>query len=134
MFNSISWEQFLTTAGFIIAGYYLITTIAFYQRELFEWLNNRNKPKTTAPEHHQPTTNLMGKVQPEPVRPIRKQTVEADQLNFGASTKDEDEVPASDTKLINGSVADLLQIKTLADMIAENNSPTEEGISLFKYS
>ncbi|MBX2900322.1 MAG: hypothetical protein KF775_11765 [Cyclobacteriaceae bacterium] len=134
MFNTISWEQFLTTAGLLIGGYYLITTVLFYHREIFEWINNRNKPKTSLPETNPSLPNLMGKVQPEPVRPIRKQTVDADEMNFGPATQDEEvsQSPA-DTKLITGSVADLLQeIKTLAEMVVENNSPQEESIALFK--
>ncbi|NOS90614.1 MAG: hypothetical protein HOP30_01715 [Cyclobacteriaceae bacterium] len=134
MFNSISWEQFLTAAGLLIGGYYLITTVAFYHREIFEWITNKNKSKTPTPEREQPVGNLMGKVQPEQARPIRKQTVAADELQFGPSAKDDEpEESTSNIKMITGSVADLLQeIKTLADMIAENNSPHEEGIPLFK--
>lgn len=133
MFNAISWEQFLTTAGLLIGGYYLITTVIFYHREILAWVNNRGKTKTTAPESKPSLPNLMGKIQPEPVRPIRKQTVEADEMNFGPATQDEDNQPPADTKLITGSVADLLQeIKTLAEMIAENNSPQQESITLFK--
>lgn len=75
----------------------------------------------------------MGKVQPEPVRPIRKQTVEADAFLVEGSTDDEGEEPITDTKILTGSVADLLQeIKTLGEMIAENHSPAEDGIPLFK--
>lgn len=133
MFNSISWEQFLTAAGLLIGGYYLITTVAFYHREIFEWINNKNKPKAGTSEHEQPASNLMGRVQPEPVRPIRKQTVAADELQFGPGTHDESEQATPDSKMVTGSVADLLQeIKTLADMIAESNSPQEEGIPMFK--
>ncbi len=134
MFNSISWEQFLTTAALIIGGYYFITALVFYHREIFAWINTKGKPNIQPPEREQPATNLMGKVQAEPVRPIRKQTVEADQLQFGTTTRDdESEQPIVETKLVNGSVADLLEeIKTLGDMIAENNSPAEEGIPLFK--
>ncbi|MBS1554152.1 MAG: hypothetical protein JSU09_04435 [Bacteroidetes bacterium] len=134
MFNAISWEQFLTTASLLVGSYYLITTIIFYHNEILAWVNNRGKTKTTAPESKPSLPNLMGKVQPEPIRPIRKQTVEADEMNFGPATQDEEvSQPPADTKLITGSVADLLQeIKTLAEMIAENNSPQEESIALFK--
>jgi hypothetical protein len=133
MFNSISWEQFLTTAAIIIGGYYLITAIAFYHREIFQWINNKNKSTTPAPEREL-STNLMGKVQPEPARPIRKQTVEADQIQFGPGKPDEEsEQPTTDNKLVTGSVADLLQeIKTLGEMFTENNTAEEEGISLYK--
>lgn len=135
MFNSISWQEFLTAAGLLIGGYYLITAIAFYHREIFAWFSNRNNPKTenTQPEREQPAVNLMGKVQPEPIRPIRKETVEADGFQVAASTQDEEEQQVTNTKMVTGSVADLLQeIKTLSEMMAENNTSAEEGIALFK--
>lgn len=131
MFNTISWQQFFITAGFVIIGYYLITTLALYHREIFLWLTNKNKLPVSPPQGH--ATNLMGTIQPEPVRPIRKQTVEADQIHFGPGTPDEQIEPTTETIMVTGSVADLLQeIKTLAEMIADNNTPIEEGISLFK--
>ncbi len=132
MFNSISWEQFLTAATLIIGGYYLITAFAFYHREIFGWLRN-NKPKNSTPERG-PASNLMGKVHQDPIRTIRKQTVEADQIQFGSTTPDEESVQSTtDTKMVTGSVADLLQeIKLLGEMIVENKSHLEEGISLFK--
>lgn len=133
MFNTISWEQFLTTAALLIGGYYLITAVFFYHREIFRWLTNKSKPPLPAPER-EPATNLMGKVQPEPVRPIRKQTVQADQIEFASSTSDEEsKTTAIDTKMISGSLTDLLgEIKILSEMIVENNSPVEEGTALFK--
>ncbi|MBX2894710.1 MAG: hypothetical protein KF763_04665 [Cyclobacteriaceae bacterium] len=133
MFNTISWEQFLTTTALIIGGYYLVTSVFFYHREIFGWLTSKSKPQLPAPER-EPATNLMGRVQPEPVRPVRKQTVEADQIQFASGTPDEEsEAAATDTKMVTGSVTDLLgEIKILGEMIVENKSPLEEGIALFK--
>ncbi|HRE65805.1 MAG TPA: hypothetical protein PLM56_02615 [Cyclobacteriaceae bacterium] len=133
MFNTITWEQFLTTAALIIGGYYLITSVFFYHREIFGWLTNKSKSPLPTTER-EPAANLMGKVQPEPVRPIRKQTVEADQIQFASGTPDEEsEAATSDTKMVTGLVTDLLgEIKILGEMIVENKSPLEEGIALFK--
>lgn len=43
MIKSISWNEFLTSIGFLIAAYYVVISILYYRKECLDILSNRGK-------------------------------------------------------------------------------------------
>jgi hypothetical protein len=66
MLSHISWQQYLTAAGILIAAYYLLATLVFYKKELIRLLTGK---RLTAPLNSFSATipaNVMGAVQEDP--------------------------------------------------------------------
>lgn len=66
MLSHISWQQYLTATGILIAAYYLIVTLIFYKKELVGLLTGK---RATAPFNSFSATvppSLMGAVQEAP--------------------------------------------------------------------
>ena len=43
MIKSISWNEFLTSIGFLMAAYYLVIVMLYYRKECLDILSNRGK-------------------------------------------------------------------------------------------
>jgi hypothetical protein len=151
MLNSITWQTFAFILLAVIAGYYLISLIAFYRGEILTLVKGRvaqtssgsksspaKRPETDHPASTMPS--LMGDIQTDAQDDDVPESVSAEELEF---TQGDGELPEtflpllqkalpSDNLLI-GSVADLLQeLKTLFKMLHEYNSSKEEGFSLLQ--
>jgi hypothetical protein len=133
MFNSISWQQFLTTMVIMLAAYYGLAIPGLYYKEILQWIKNGQKPPV-APETEEHIVNLVRKIQPDTARPSRKEIVTSEELIFAPTQKPDSEFNNSDPdRIISGSVADLLQeINTLADSIVENSGASEEAAAMFQ--
>ena len=145
MFSTISWEIFFTTALLIAGGYYGISLLLLYAKEITGWFKTRfgNSIETvaqTSVEKIAKPLNIMGSVSREDVAGEQRMTsVNEEDINVG----DDEEVPetitppaqtfSSNDHLLVGSVADLLQeIKTLVQLVAEYKSDKAEAESLFR--
>lgn len=120
MFNSISWESFLTTIGSLAGAYYFITTLMLYHQEITQWWKNKfNSSRIEESESVVEQTAIMGKVENTPSSP-------SNPLVHTASVVTEKDV-------LIGSVSDLLQeIKSLIQLAIENNWDKAQSESLFR--
>ncbi len=140
MFSFISWPLFLTALALLAVGYYLITSILLYHREIKHYLQSLNASSTAPPaenQNHQSLhDNLMGIANDTPSASQYTITVEPSPEDFiTTGSNDEadfirDEPHSSD--MIIGSIADLLEeIKKQALVIAENRTGKTETKALF---
>jgi hypothetical protein len=142
MFSSITWELFITAIAVVIGGYYGITTLLLYHREITQWIKTRGQEHVVkAAPGTLPLSPfaVMGNVQQEPTQTFRSSIETADAINVAASDEEPDTVHSpeafrsSDDHLLIGSIADLLQeVKTVSQLIAECKSDKAEGESLFR--
>lgn len=141
MFNSISWQEFLTTIAVAVGSYYAITTLLLYSSEITN-IFKQKQPKQIASETTEDqndsieSNDLMGKVKYETeVYVPREKSVSTEELQVQSPNENEEAVTASlannsDTLLI-GTIADLLQeLKALAEVVSDSSK--EEAVSLFK--
>jgi hypothetical protein len=140
MFNSISWELFLTAAALLMGGYYSITSLMLYYREIAHWVKSLSHPNTpsspfTSAEQQHNTTSIMGNASPDAERTaIRSSELSAEEITTSGSEEQPEVVNSSSVKddLLIGTVADLLQeIKTLIQLIAEYGTGKSESRALF---
>jgi hypothetical protein len=144
MFNSFTWENFITTTACIVGGYYAITTILLYHKEIVQWLRPRSgstESFTLQPEHSATETqDVMGTSTDEQGQHVeRASVIESDEVVVEATDEIPDTIrpPASTQSdvLLIGSVADLLnEIKALIQHVAEYRTEKDECAKLFKAS
>lgn len=150
MFNTISWEQYLTVIASLLVLYYLGVLVIYYRKDLAARLSSReanlSSPETD-PKYYNPfasnSDSFMGSINPEKddnkIYIKNKEIGEANKIDVGNfSTGKEHPVdaepplPSSETFLL-GTVADLLQeIKTLLQLLSENEGTKEDCQTLFK--
>ena len=138
MFNFISWQSFLTLTTLLVAGYYSITSLMLYRKEIADWVKSLSHPSipspSTEPELKEPTENLMGIAQALPESyAIRSSEISAeDIITSGKDEEPETIHSAGKDQLLIGTVADLLEeIKTLIQLIAEYRTGKSESEALF---
>jgi hypothetical protein len=141
MFNSISWQEFLTAIAVVVTGYYVISTLLLYSGEITHIFKHKESKQIDpgAPDDQNSSNesnDLMGKIKYETeVNVPREKSVTSEELQFQSSNESEEIiVPVqsnqTDTLLI-GTIADLLQeIKALAEVVS--TSSKEESVSFFK--
>lgn len=141
MFNSISWQEFLTTIAVAIGSYYAITTLLFYSSEITNIFRQR-EPKQIASETNEDqndsteSNDLMGKVKYDTeVNAAREKSVSSEELQVQSSNENEETIKTSLSNnadaLLLGTIADLLQeVKVLAEVVSDSSK--EETVSLFK--
>lgn len=142
MFESISWQQFISTIALLIGGYYVITVLLLYSSEISNIFKQKKvKFTNTKVNEHQSDSNesieLMGSVrftasQSENVP--REEKVEAESLSVAAAREPEEPmaVAASEAEeALLKSVSTLLEeINTLKDVVAMGSK--EECAELFR--
>src|SRR5690606_40519277 len=100
MFESISWQQFISTTTLLIGGYYAITVLLLYSSEISN-IFKQKKTKLTNPKVRENQTDsnesieLMGSVrftasQSENVP--REEKVEAERLSISAAHETEEPI------------------------------------------
>lgn len=120
MFNSISWQEFLSAIGIIVAGYYVITTLLLYGEEIkFIFAQRRPNVTETDSNDEQNDSNesidLMGSVKYETqVNVPHEKVVETDDINAQPLDEVED---AMDGVII--STPDVLIAKSVAELLLE---------------
>lgn len=142
MFSSITWEIFLTTVATLLGGYYGITTLLLYHREITRWIKSGKQQSFVKTE---PTTvrtspfAVMGNIQKESTQILRSSIETAAEISVAADDEEPDTVhspeasTSSEEHLLIGNIADLLQeIKIVSQLIAECKSDKAEGESLFR--
>ncbi|HEX5171959.1 MAG TPA: hypothetical protein VFW11_22425 [Cyclobacteriaceae bacterium] len=86
MFNSISWEEYLFTIGFIAAAYYAIVLAAFYSRDILLRLKGANVAMTKhGPANQVPQKGkFMGAISNAPLKkiPIKQSVAASDELTI----------------------------------------------------
>lgn len=144
MFNSITWEFFTSAIVIIVTGYYVITTLLLYSKELIDWVKSRSGnpviPSDT-PKHEVPIRNVMGGINPSDTAVEERVTTVAEEVITVASEDEIQEeihlpqkasVPSSDDHLLVGTVADLLEeVKTLIQLLTEYKSSKMESQAFF---
>ncbi len=140
MFNSISWQEFLSIIGLIVGGYYAITTLLLYSEEIKSIFKQKElKSIETIASDDQNDSNesidLMGTIKYEtPVNVPHEKVVESDEINTQPLKEIEepiDQVTAiSPDVLITKSVAELLrEIKTIVTELSQGSR--EEIASIY---
>jgi hypothetical protein len=140
MLESISWQEFLTTIALILGGYYAITTLLLYSREITNIFKSGQSNTSTDTKTDQTDSgeshDLMGGVRFEHSRQQdvpREETTEADALHVAPPHDVEEPVSVIDLQeeaLRNDLVSIQAEVKSLAEIISLGTK--EEVISLFK--
>lgn len=138
MFNVISWESFLFTAAAVIGTYYAITALAFYRKELGEWIKKFGRTpvsieaETVEDEYHE---NMMGNAQAlQAEQLVRSSSASPEELLTSGSNEEPEAIQMAEPKndLLIGTVADLLEeVKALIQLIAEYGTGKTESEALF---
>lgn len=142
MFESISWQQFISTTTLLIGGYYAITVLLLYSSEISNIFKQRKANLTSAKvREHQSDSNesieLMGSVrfaasQSENVP--REDKVETESLSVVATREPEEPMavaPSETEEVLLKSISILLEeINTLKEVVAMGSK--EECAELFR--
>ena len=141
MFESISWQEYLSAITLLIVGYYLVTTLLLFSSEIANIFKQRQFG-TSAGETIQyqsesnDTDDLMGKVRYEThdqQNVPREEKIEVDQLAFSANEVAEesiqvfDELEDSRRKSIQNITE---EVDALTQIVSGNNK--EEVVFLFQ--
>jgi hypothetical protein len=131
MFKSISWQEFIHAALWVIGIYYLLAIPVLYWRDIVQILKGRMEPR--AEEEREVINgqeNLMGNIQPS-AKPNRE-TTSAEEIVFSPSVtnKSFDQEQADDI-VSNRIIAELLdEVKILAQVHASSKATKEEVLSV----
>lgn len=137
MLESISWENFLTTVAVLLGGYYAITILLLYGREITSLFKQRIPGQTKATDQDASTKSddLMGGVRyqrSEEQITIREEVSTAEELQV-SSHEQEEPITAVDLleeSLANEFIVIQAEINSLVEIAA--NDTKEKGVSLFK--
>lgn len=132
MFNSISWQEFLSTIGLIVGGYYAITSLLLYSEEIksiFQQKQSKSIESDASDDQNysHESIDLMGTVKYQTsVNVPHEKSVESDEINTQPLKEIEepiDHVSAiSPDVLITKSVAELFrEIKTIVNELSQGS-------------
>ncbi|MEP2669089.1 MAG: hypothetical protein ABJH04_08845 [Cyclobacteriaceae bacterium] len=141
MFESISWQEYLSTISLLIGGYYLVTTLLLFSSEITNIFKQKQFGTSVGEtiqyqNESNGTDDLMGKVRYETLQQQnvpRQEKVEVEQLAFTANEVEEepievfDELEDSRKKSIQNITE---EVDALTQIISGNNK--EEVVSLFQ--
>jgi hypothetical protein len=141
MFNSISWQEFLTTLAIALGVYYVITSLLPYGSEITNFFKQTKSNKTDHGDREgqsdpNETNDLVGKIRYEVDEIVpREKNISAEDIQVHSSNENEEAISSSATDhsdtLIIGTIANLLQeIKVLTDVVKDSSK--EEAVTLFK--
>src|SRR5260221_13753574 len=139
MFNSISWQEFITAISLIVGGYYVITTLLLYGTEITS-IFNQKKSKSIEPavsedqNDSSESRDLMGKVRHETgVNVPHENVVESNELNVRQTQEAEEPILSVDSReaMLVGFASSLQEeIATLVHEFSTSNDG--EIILVFK--
>ena len=139
MFNSISWQEFLTAISLIVGGYYAITTLLLYGAEITS-IFKQEKSKSTEPEVSEDqndsneSNDLMGSVKYETeVNVPHENLIESSELNVQEAKEADEPIKSIDPReAMMAGFATVLQ-EEIATLVTEFSSSAEgEIILVFK--
>ena len=120
MFNSISWQEFLSAISLIVGGYYAITTLLLYSEEIksiFKQKQRKSIEADTSDDQNDlnESIDLMGSVKYETaVNVPHEKVVESEEINAQPLKEEED---AIDEVIVN--TPDVLIAKSVAELLRE---------------
>ncbi len=140
MFNSISWQEFLSAISVIVGGYYAITALLLYSEEIKSIFSQRQRKviETDASDDQNDSNesiDLIGTIKYETSGNVpHEKVVESDEINTQPLKEIEesiDQVTATSSDiLVTKSVAALLrEIKTIVTELSQGNR--EEIASIY---
>ena len=137
MLNSISWQEFFQTVIVAVGGYYAISILLLYSKDItqkiqaFKTRSVKTEPQSRATD----LINLMGAIkneQPSEAISSNQKVVSSAEISISENASNTAAKYLEDASLI-GTVSDLLQeIKVIADMIAESEGNKEDAASAFQ--
>lgn len=141
MFESISWQEYLSAISLLVGGYYLITTLLLFSSEITNIFKQKQFGISAGEtiqyqSESNDTDDLMGKVRYETLEQQnvpRQERVEVEQLAFRANEVAEepikvfDELEDSRKKSIQNITE---EVDALTQIVSGNNK--EEVVSLFQ--
>jgi len=139
MFNSISWQEFLTAISLIVGGYYTITTLLLYGDEITS-IFKQEKSKSIELEISEDqndsneSNDLMGKVKYETgVNVPHENLIESSELTVQEAKEADEPIKSIDPReAMMAGFATVLQ-EEIATLVTEFSSSTEgEIILVFK--
>jgi hypothetical protein len=120
MFNSISWQEFLSAIGIIVGGYYAITALLLYSEEIKSIFNQSQRNVIEADAYDDQnrsneSIDLMGSVKYETaVNVPHEKLVESDEINAQPLKEFEDAIG-----YVTINTADMLIVKSAAELFRE---------------
>ena len=141
MFESISWQQFLSAVVLIGGGYYVITTLLLYGSEITTIFKQKERKQSASEinddqNDSNESIDLMGKIKYDTeVNVPHENLITTEEIQVQTTNEDEEVVVGSPSDqadaLIIVTIADLLEeIKTLADVLKDSSK--EEAVLFFK--
>jgi hypothetical protein len=130
MFNSISWQDFLSAIALVVAGYYIIATLLLYSNEIKNIFNqNTSKFIDEDVSDDQSDSNesnsLMGSIKYESLTQVnvsREQITATEDISFAPLAEADEPIDATLNNAINRFVSTLLtEIESLLEVIAKEN-------------
>lgn len=141
MLESISWPEFITAVTFLIFGYYVITALLLYGREITnifkEKKSNRSSPEVKADQNDSNESNdLMGSVRYEnrELKNVPREEVSSvEEIQVVSSQEDSEPINIIDLEeenLKNDFLSVQSEINSLLEVVSQETR--EESIPLFK--
>lgn len=141
MFESISWQEYLSVITLLIVGYYLVTTLLLFSNEITNIFKQKQLDFPVGEtilyqSESNDTEDLMGKVRyetHEQQNVIREEKIEVDQLAFSADEVAEESIQVFDEleDSIKKSIQNIKEeVDALSQIVSGNNK--EEVVSLFQ--
>lgn len=137
MFESISWQEYLSAMSLIIGGYYVIITLLFFSSEITSIFKQGkldfSVQRTNA--HQIDSSDLVGRVryESEEQHTHREEKLEVEQLTFVSNREGEEAIDVLDTADDHKNAAfDNIKEEILALSQVVQEVGKEESISLFQ--
>jgi hypothetical protein len=130
MFNSISWQEFLSAIALLVAGYYVITTLLLYSNEIKNIFNQKTPKQIDEDVNDEQSDSnesnpLMGGIKYESLTQVnvsREQISATEEINFAPLAEADEPIDATLNNAINRFVSTLLtEIESLLEVIAKEN-------------
>ena len=137
MLNSISWQEFFQTVLVAVGGYYAISILLLYSKDITQKIQalKTRSVKTESQSRATALNDLMGAIkneQPSEAILSNQKVVSSAEISISENASDTAAKYLEDALLI-ATVSDLLQeIKTIADMIAESKGTKQDAASAFQ--
>jgi hypothetical protein len=139
MFQSISWQEFLTATSLIVGGYYAITTLLLYGAEItsiFKQKKSNSIDQEVSEDQNDSneSNDLMGKVKYETqVNVPHENVIESSELNVVQPKEAEEPIISIDPREAMMAGFALVLQEEIGTLVSEFSSSTEgEIILVFK--
>lgn len=137
MLSSITWQEYIIAITILAGGYYVISLLLLYYREIIHWCKPRITPTTKTVQKIPPDHAIMGGVNQDDLSSsIRSNTIASEDIAVVTTTNEPETIYIKDIDqrddIIIGSVADLLEeVKQLLQLIKDGSMGIEESSMLF---